>query len=197
MRSGYCPWHVRAGTEDAVVDDVEHVCASKSLKRDHRRSAQATGWGVTVEDRAFDRRAEPVRFVFAGVGLVEALDEQQIGELFHDLKRVGDAARPEASQTLSIFDFSSPVIVIDPPRLTVFVRRDTMPPVGPVPAAQRRQVRNDSGQCRDRCCLAEAAACSAQASTSVQSQMSADRRRRWVLGSRRSAFARHGRLGGG
>ena len=95
-------------------------------------------WGVTVrEDRVFNRRTEPVRLVFSeSVGLVEALDEQQIRELFHDLKRVGDAARPETSQTLSIFDFSSPVIVIDPPRHTVFVRRDTMPPVGPVPATQ-------------------------------------------------------------
>jgi hypothetical protein len=39
---------------------------------------------------------EATRFVlFEGVEIIEAAQEQQIGDLFHDLKRVGNATGPE------------------------------------------------------------------------------------------------------
>jgi hypothetical protein len=51
---------------------------------------------VWVEDRVLEGFAGDVRFAFGErLDIVEAADEQQVGELFDDFEGVGDAAGPE------------------------------------------------------------------------------------------------------
>ena len=70
------------------------------------------GVGACGEHRRLNRFAEAVGLVLLErLDVVEALEEEQVSDLFHDLQRVGDPPDQNASQIRSIFAFTSPVSI--------------------------------------------------------------------------------------
>jgi hypothetical protein len=84
--------------KDMLADHGEHLGRGEVLET---RPAQVVVIAALVvlpfrEDALRHRLLEQVGLAFfQGVGVVEAADEEQVGDLLHHLHRVGDAARPE------------------------------------------------------------------------------------------------------
>ena len=84
--------------KDVVVDDREHFLGLEMLEA---RPAQvvvrpAPGIAALGEDAALHRALEAQGFIFLqGVEVVEALEEEQVGDLLDDFEGIGDATGPE------------------------------------------------------------------------------------------------------
>ena len=84
--------------EDVLADDREHLGRRQVLEPAPAIIGVGPAPVVSAvgEDRAGHRFAEAVGPVLLeGLEIVEALEEQEVGELLHDFERVGDPARPE------------------------------------------------------------------------------------------------------
>jgi hypothetical protein len=85
--------------KDVFIHDLHHLARFEVLEAGPAKVVIGAFVGVEAlgENAAIKRAAQRLGLVFfEGVEVVEALDEQQVGDLLDDRERVGDATRPES-----------------------------------------------------------------------------------------------------